>query len=317
MNQPLNVVFAGTPDFSVPALHALNAWCASNGHQFVGVLTQPDRPAGRGRKLSKSPVKVWAEEHGVAIDQPQTLRSTAGREVLTSWRPDLLVVVAYGLLLPIEVLTLPALGCINVHASELPRWRGAAPIQRALLAGDTSTAVCIMQMDEGLDTGAVWTVSRVPINADDTGGSLHDKLAAVGARALVETLPDILSSARQPLEQDEDNATYATKLTKQEARINWQDSAATIERQIRAYDPWPVAHTALDERLIRIFSARPTTAADAGAAVPGTIIDTKNGLCVATGAGVLEITMLQPAGGKRMSGKAFLNANDLLARRFS
>ncbi|NNF17033.1 MAG: methionyl-tRNA formyltransferase [Gammaproteobacteria bacterium] len=317
MNRPLNVVFAGTPQFSVPALQALHDWCKRNGHRLVGVLTQPDRPAGRGRKLNKSAVKLWAEEHGIEIDQPRSLRTAEGRQALVSWHPDLLVVAAYGLLLPAEVLDLPTLGCINIHASELPRWRGAAPIQRAILAGDTTTAVCIMQMDEGLDTGAIWSVSRVPISTTETGGTLHDKLSAVGARALVDTLPDIIAGTRQPQKQNDDGATYAAKLTKQEARIDWQDSAATIERQVRAFDPWPVAYTLLNDRRIRIFNARVLHCVDTTTSVPGTVIDTTDGLRVATGDGILDITKLQPAGGKRMEAAAFLNANECLGRRFS
>ncbi|HEY0766543.1 MAG TPA: methionyl-tRNA formyltransferase [Steroidobacteraceae bacterium] len=242
---------AGTPEFALPALTALLAQ-----HSVVGVLTQPDRPSGRGRKLAASPVKIAAQAHRLPLAQPQTLNNAAGRAALEAWGPQLLVVVAYGLILPREVLTLPPLGCVNRHASLRPRWRGAAPIQRAILAGDTETGVTLIQMDAGLDTGPMLLQRRLAISANHTGGSLHDELSTLGASALLEALDGLsagtLRASAQPLE----GVTYAAKIQKNEARIDWSRDALEIERQIRAFNPWPVAETQLAGEPLRILAAQ-------------------------------------------------------------
>ncbi|MBN2886636.1 MAG: methionyl-tRNA formyltransferase [Chromatiaceae bacterium] len=304
----LRLIFAGTPEFAVPTLAALiNAEC-----EVLGVYTQPDRPAGRGRKLQASPVKQLALEHGLQVYQPHSLkRDPEAVAELAALGADLMVVVAYGLLLPESVLAAPRLGCVNVHASLLPRWRGAAPIQRALLAGDADSGVCIMRMEAGLDTGPVYHRLVTPIGPDETGASLHDRLAALGAQALIEALPGILSGEHCPEPQDERLATYAHKLSKDEARIDWQRPAIEIERQIRAFDPWPVAETRLEGEVLRLWAAQAEPEAPARAA-PGSVLATgKAGIEVATGAGRLRITRLQPAGKRPMAAADFLNARRL------
>ncbi|KXX65068.1 methionyl-tRNA formyltransferase [Marichromatium gracile] len=303
----LRIIFAGTPDFACPSLAALIA----AGHQVVGVYTQPDRPAGRGRKLQASPVKQLALEHGIPVHQPQSLkRDPAAVAELAALEADLMVVVAYGLLLPQAVLDAPRLGCVNVHASLLPRWRGAAPIQRAVLAGDATSGVCIMQMEAGLDTGPVYHRLETALAADETGGSLHDRLAELGARALVEALPGIADGSRPPEAQDDAAATYAHKLTKDEALIDWSAPAVAIERQVRAFDPWPVAHTRLDDEQLRVWDARALD--EATTAEPGRVVGAdKHGIRVATGAGLLCITRLQPSGKRPMEAAAFINARNL------
>jgi len=312
MSRPLNVLFAGTPDFAVPVFDALFKWCSAQGHVLRAALTQPDRPAGRGQALRQSPIKVAATEHNIEVFQPDTLRDAAAQAHLAQWNPDLMVVVAYGLLLPTEVLEMPRFGCINVHASLLPRWRGAAPIQRAIAAGDTESGVCIMQMDEGLDTGPVWLRRAVPLAVSETGGSLHDVLAALGADALMDALPVILRGEQQAEPQLTDGVTYAHKLSKREAAIDWHQSAEQIEREIRAFSPWPVAHTRLGDRSLRIFAAEIVAAKSSAA--PGTIVKADDQLHVATGDGVLQLNELQPAGSRRMLATAFLNANDVLGQ---
>ena len=306
--QPLRILFAGTPDFAVPSLAALLA----AGHEVVGVYTQPDRPAGRGRKLQMSPVKALALEHGLPVQQPVSLkRDPEALERLRAFGADLMVVVAYGLLLPPAVLEAPRLGCVNVHASLLPRWRGAAPIQRAILAGDSETGICIMRMEAGLDTGPVYHRVVTAIEARETGGTLHDRLSELGARALIAALPGIAAGSTPPEPQDEALATYAHKLTKEEAVIDWTWTAEAIERQIRAFDPWPVAQTSLDGATLRIWEAQAEAASDAAEA-PGTVIQAdRSGIRVATGAGVLRITRLQPAAKKPMSAADYLNARHL------
>lgn len=335
MTDSLKVLFAGTPDFAVPVLEALQEWCAAQGHELRGVLTQPDRPAGRGQALRQSPVKIAALKHDIEVFQPLTLKNSDAQAQLRAWQPDLMVVVAYGLLLPKEVLETPRLGCINVHASLLPRWRGAAPIQRAIAAGDTESGVAIMQMDEGLDTGPVWLERRVELSNTETGGSLHDTLSILGAQALIESLPDIVAQTRIPSEQSTEGVTYAHKLTKREAAIDWTQSAVQIEREIRAFSPWPVAHTRLDDRSIRIFAAHVVAAKSAAESIatsnrdstqasgaqahpaPGTIIQNDECLHVVTGDGLLHISELQPAGSRRMLAHAYLNARDLNGQVFS
>jgi methionyl-tRNA formyltransferase len=305
---PQRLIFAGTPEFAVPCLDAL----IGAGHEPVAVYTQPDRPAGRGRRLQAGPVKARALALGLPVCQPATLkRDPQAVAALAAWGADLMVVVAYGLLLPKSALAAPRLGCINVHASLLPRWRGAAPIQRAILAGDPETGVCIMGMEAGLDTGPVYLRLALPIAPRETGGSLHDKLAALGARALVEALPGIVAGRLTPEPQGELGVTYAHKLEKSEATIDWGAPARTIERQVRAFDPWPVAETALDGQTLRIWSARASDR-EAGEAPPGTVIEAgRAGIVVATGAGTLVVERLQPPGKRPMESAAFLNARRL------
>ncbi|MCW8845029.1 MAG: methionyl-tRNA formyltransferase [Gammaproteobacteria bacterium] len=302
----LNLVFAGTPEFSVSALDALYA----AGHQVSLVLTQPDRPAGRGRKLSPSPVKLRALELGLAIAQPESLHTEEITRTLRDLQPDLMVVVAYGLIIPRQVLVIPRLGCINIHASLLPRWRGAAPIQRAILAGDSKTGVCIMQMDEGLDTGPVWLREKVDITDEDTGGSLHDKLAARGADALLSALPNILAGQPGPVRQQAEGACYARKLDKSEARIDWKDSATAIWLRIRAFNPWPVAETLYHGERLRIWSAIPEPGP--GEAAPGRVLACdKKGVLVDTGEGLLRLLQVQMPGKRPVTAREFANANPL------
>lgn len=307
------LVFAGTPAFSVPCLATL----IGAGQNVVCVYTQPDRPAGRGRKLQHSPVKELALSHGIPVRQPESLkRDRDERQVLRELAPDLMVVVAYGLILPQSVLDTPPLGCVNVHASLLPRWRGAAPIQRAVLAGDAQTGVCIMRMEAGLDTGPVYHRLAIPIAPDETGGSLHDRLSILGARALIEALPGILDGTSRPEPQDDSHATYARKLDKAEAAIDWGEPAAAIERRVRAFDPWPVATTRLDDEVLRIWSAEAADA-DVTGASPGTVLATGGaGIEVATGSGRLRITRLQAPGKRPMDAQDFLNARRLDGARF-
>ncbi|MBX3700333.1 MAG: methionyl-tRNA formyltransferase [Dokdonella sp.] len=304
MSSPLRLVFAGTPEFALPSLQA----CLASGAQVVAVYTQPDRPAGRGRQLAASPVKQAALAVGVVVEQPQTLRDAEARARLAAHAPDLMVVVAYGLILPRAVLALPRLGCWNVHASLLPRWRGAAPIQRAILAGDAQTGVDLMQMEAGLDTGPVLLEARTPIDAGDTGGSLHDRLATLGAQVLDEALTRVLRGETLPARpQAEGGVTYAHKLDKAEARLDWQAPAAALARAVRAFDPWPVAEAQLDGERVRIWQAQalPTPAT----APPGSIVAASaEGIDVATGEGILRIGALQREGGRRISARDWLNA---------
>jgi len=304
-----HLVFAGTPDFAATALAAL----LDTPHQVVAVYTQPDRPAGRGRKLRPGPVKQLALEHDLPVYQPASLTSDKALAELRGLRPDVMVVAAYGLLLPPAVLRLPPRGCLNIHASLLPRWRGAAPIQRAILAGDTETGVTIMQMDEGLDTGDMLLKKTCPIDPEDTAASLHDRLARLGAEAIVEALARLDELVPEP--QDESQATYARKLSKEEAIIDWQQPARLIDRQVRAFNPWPVAQTVCDGQTLRIWAARPLP--ETAGAAPGTVLAVgKAGVDVACGEGILRLTRLQPAGGKPMDVQAFVNGRpDLLRPR--
>ena len=300
----LRVVFAGTPDFSVPCLEA----CRASGAEVVAVYTQPDRPAGRGRKLTPSPVKQAAETAGIPVEQPESLKSAEAQAALAAYAPDLMVVVAYGLILPRKVLAIPRLGCWNVHASLLPRWRGAAPIQRAILAGDAESGVDLMQMEAGLDTGPVLLERRTPISRDDTGGSLHDRLAVLGADVLAEGLArvmagDVLASRAQPQE----GVTYAHKLDKAEARLDFARPAIELERQVRAFDPWPVAEGDVAGETLRIWAARAVDGQPG--AVPGSVLNmTRDGIDIACGEGALRVTALQRAGGKRITVADYLNA---------
>jgi methionyl-tRNA formyltransferase len=311
MTRPLRLVFAGTPEFAVPSLHA----CLASGAQVVAAYSQPDRPAGRGRKLAASPVKQAAMAAGIAVEQPETLRDESVRARLREYAPDLLVVVAYGLILPKAVLALPRLGCWNVHASLLPRWRGAAPIQRAILAGDGETGVDLMQMEAGLDTGPVLLEKRTPIAADDTGGSLHDRLAELGARALSEGLAQVLrGDLPLALPQAADGVTYAHKLDKAKARLDWSEPAAALARKVRAFDPWPVAEAEIHGERMRIWSATPI--AQATDAIPGSLVAThRDAIDIATGDGVLRIHELQREGGRRVAVRDWLNARREAASR--
>ena len=300
------IVYAGTPEFAVPALETLIA----SAHEVVAVYTQPDRPAGRGRRLQAGPVKRIAIEHGIPVEQPERLKPTEEQDRLREYRPDLMVVAAYGLILPQAVLDIPHHGCLNIHASLLPRWRGAAPIQRAILAGDAETGVTIMQMAAGLDTGDMLARHPCPIGPEDTAGTLQDRLALLGAEALLTTLGDLATGSLAPVPQDERLATYAAKLTKEEARIDWRQSAAAIDRAVRAYNPWPVAFTHMNGETLRIWEARPL-AADANAE-PGTVVaEGPEGINVATGAGLLRVLRLQLPGGKPLTAREFLNGRTL------
>jgi methionyl-tRNA formyltransferase len=304
MTSRLRLVFAGTPEFALPCLDA----CLAAPTDVVAVYTQPDRPAGRGRKLTPSPIKRRALDAGVPVEQPETLKGTGAQAKLASYAPDLMIVVAYGLILPKKVLAIPRLGCWNVHASLLPRWRGAAPIQRAILAGDVETGVDLMQMEAGLDTGPVLIERRTPIGADETGGSLHDRLAALGADALAEGLARIAKGETlTPKAQSETGVEYAHKLDKSEARIEWSQPAAAIERKVRAFDPWPVAEADIDGERLRIWSARAID--ERNDAAPGTIVaTTRDALDIATGDGVLRILEVQRDGGRRVSVRDWINA---------
>ena len=303
----MNLVFAGTPEFGVPALKSL----ADAGHKILAVYTQPDRPAGRGRKLGVSAVKGFALERGLPVRQPLTLKSENEIQALRAVLPDALIVIAYGLILPPAILTIPRFGCINVHASLLPRWRGAAPIQRAIEAGDEMTGITIMQMDAGLDTGAMLALAATPIHAHDTAASLHDRLAEIGAPLLVSTLARLERGDITAQAQDSAQATYASKLNKNEARIDWSTDAALIARRIRAFNPWPVAHTSIEGQTLRLWNA---VALPAGVAMkpPGTVLGTDvHGIQVQCGRGVVCLTQLQSEGGKVMDAQAFLNGRPL------
>jgi methionyl-tRNA formyltransferase len=309
MHQSLRIAFAGTPEFALPPLDAL----AASRHELVGVWTQPDRPAGRGRKLTPSPVKQRALELGVPVRQPENFKTEEARQTLRDVRPDVFAVVAYGIILPMSVLEIPRYGCLNIHASLLPRWRGAAPIQRAILAGDAETGIAIMQMDKGLDTGDVLNESRTPIGEADDSQTLHDRLAKLGAEALLQVLdalPDV-----EPRKQDGAAVAYAEKLTKEEAQLDWNRSALELARAVRGFNPWPVAYTAYQGQPLRIWRAK---ALDfSGKASPGTVLAAaREGIDVATGGGMLRILELQPAGGRVLSAADFANGRDLRQARF-
>lgn len=294
MTQALRLVFAGTPEFAAEHLKAL----LDTPHQIVAVYTQPDRPAGRGQKLMPSPVKQLALQHGLPVLQPPTLRDPAAQEELRALAPDLMVVVAYGLILPQVVLDIPRLGCINSHASLLPRWRGAAPIQRAVQAGDAESGVTVMQMEAGLDTGPMLLKVTTPITAADTGGSLHDRLAQLGPQAVVQAIAGLAAGTLQGEVQDDALATYAHKLNKDEARIDWNRPADELERLVRAFNPWPICHSTLDGQPLKVLAAEPAE----GRGQPGQILDaSKDGLTVACGEGALRLTRLQLPGGKPLA----------------
>ena len=315
----MRIAFAGTPEFALPALAALRSH-----HEVVGVLTQPDRPSGRGRRLTASPVKVAAVADGLPLAQPPTLRSEAARSQLASWRPDVLVVAAYGLLLPPEVLALPPLGCLNIHASLLPRWRGAAPVERAILAGDPYTGITIMQMDAGLDTGPVLLQRRIEITREHTGGSLRTDLSVLGAATLLEALSGRAEGALIALPQPNEGATYAPRIRKAEARIDFHGDALEIERQVRAFNPEPIAETRLDGEQLRIYAARALETSgdstwpqsDDKSVDPGVIVSVQDDyMLVQCGRGRLAVTEVQRPGRRPIGVRDFSHSLVLPGRR--
>lgn len=303
----MRLVFAGTPDFAATALRALLA----NGHQIVGVYSQPDRPSGRGRKLIPSPVKQVALEQALRVYQPESLKSTDAQAELKALDPDLMVVAAYGLILPRAVLGIPRYGCLNIHASLLPRWRGAAPIQRAIAAGDTESGITIMQMAEGLDTGDMLYQSATPIESTDTGGSLHDRLAEMGGEAVVEAIKQLETGTLTPEPQDDEQACYAHKLTKHDGHIDWSRPALEIDRQIRAFNPYPGSYTDLEQERIRIHQG--TVVPIAASQKPGTVLArARTGIDIACGEGALRVERLQLAGSRPQSVTDLINGGKAL-----
>lgn len=301
----MKIIFAGTPELAVPTLATLN----DSTHDVIMVLTQPDRPAGRGRKLKSSAVKTFAEAHNIPVCQPETLKTLTIVELLRNLKPDLMVVLAYGLIVPKTVLEIPTLGCINVHLSLLPRWRGAAPIQRAILAGDKTTGVTLMKMDTGIDTGDILKQAELPIHDHDTSATLHQRLGKLGAMTLSTSLNDITTEKLKGERQNEEQMTYAKKITKEEACINWQLSAEQIERRVRAFNSWPIAYTTLNKIRLRIWQAHACD--EKSTSKPGTIIETnKDHIKVACHQGTLSITQLQWPGGNVQTVQVALNANN-------
>lgn len=302
MPQSLKIIFAGTPDFAAHHLSVL----LNSEHHIVAAFTQPDRPAGRGKKLVASPVKQLAESHDIEVFQPVSLQQKTEQQLIAGLDADIMVVVAYGLLLPQAVLDLPRLGCINVHGSILPQWRGAAPIQRALWAGDSQTGVTIMQMEKGLDTGDILATSTCPITASDTSATLYSKLADMGAISLLDVLEQLATNRACATKQDDSKASYAHKLSKEEARIDWHLPAEQIERCIRAFNPWPGSFFSVEGQMIKVWQA---SVVRHQSDEPGTIthID-KSGISVATSDGLLKLEVLQPAGKKNMSCQDLLNS---------
>ena len=305
----MRIVFAGTPEFAVPSLRA-----ACTKAEVVAVYTQPDRPAGRGRGLQASPVKLEALSRGIPVLQPETLKAQVSRDALRALKPDLMVVVAYGLLLPQKILDIPAHGCWNVHASLLPRWRGAAPIQRAIEAGDAETGVCLMQMEKGLDTGPVLLSQSLAIGEQETGGQLHDRLAELGAQVLSDGLGLLRAGIRPvPRPQPAEGVVYAHKLDKAEAKLDWTQPAVALARKVRAFNPWPVAEATLAGERVRIHGA--IAIESAAGATPGSVLAAgRDGIDVACGEGALRIRVLQRDGGKAITAADWLNARrDILA----
>ncbi|RQM37869.1 methionyl-tRNA formyltransferase [Erwinia psidii] len=298
----LNIIFAGTPDFAARHLDAL----LSSSHNVVGVFTQPDRPAGRGNKLTSSPVKQLAEQHNIPVFQPKSLRPEENQQLIARLNADVMVVVAYGLILPAPVLAMPRLGCINVHGSLLPKWRGAAPIQRSLWAGDSETGVTIMQMDVGLDTGDMLHKLACPIEPEDTSASLYNKLARLGPAGMLATLEQLSADTAKPEVQDDALVSYAEKLNKEEAKIDWTLSAAQLERCVRAFNPWPVSYFTVEDQPVKVWKASVQPHVDSK---PGEIVQAdRHGIQVATSNGVLVLEELQPAGKKAMQAQDLLNS---------
>ena len=300
----MKIIFAGTPDFAVPALAAL----IEAKHDIVMVLTQPDRPAGRGMKLKASPVKVLAQQHGLAIFQPESLKPVDVQAHIEALMADVMIVAAYGLIIPTAVLIMPRFGCYNIHASLLPRWRGAAPIHRSILAGDTETGVTIMEVVPALDAGAMVSKGAVTITDKDTTQSLHDRLAKIGAELMIQAMHTLVNSGELPsIPQDESLVTYAHKLEKAEASIDWHNTALQLSRQVRAFNPFPVAQGILNGDVCRIWMA----SAESGSAKSGEIVSVQNGILVGCGQGLLRITELQAPGGKRLTAQAFVQGHNL------
>ena len=307
MTTPLRIVYAGTPEFAVPALAAL---CASE-HEVVAVYTQPDRPAGRGRVLTASPVKVCAQLHSLPVIQPLNFREAQSIEQLRSYQPDVMVVAAYGLILPQAVLDIPRIGCINIHASLLPRWRGAAPIQRAILAGDAETGITIMRMEAGLDTGPMLKKQGFALMPEDTAASVHDRLAELGATLLMQVLDHFPESLHHAVPQPQDGVTYAKKLSKEEALLDWSLSAEELDRRIRAFNPWPIAETRLHDQQLRVWRAQ--VMRHAHDQNPGMILATNShGIQVACGSDVLNLTEVQLSGRNRLSAAEFIKSHHQL-----
>ncbi len=303
MSKPLRIIFAGTPDFAARHLTAL----LSSEHEVIAVYTQPDRPAGRGKKLTASPVKHIALENNLPVYQPENFRPEQSKQQLADLKADIMVVVAYGLLLPQAVLDTPALGCINVHGSILPRWRGAAPIQRSIWAGDKETGITIMQMDIGLDTGDMLKIATLPIEPDDTSASMYEKLAKLGPQALLSCLSDIATGHVTATKQDDSQANYAQKLSKEEAKIDWTQSAEFIERSIRAFNPWPVSYFTVADHNIKVWQS---CVEESSVTEPaGTILRAdKSGIYIATGKNTLVLKQIQLSGKKAMSVQDVLNS---------
>jgi len=318
MSQALRIIFAGTPDFSVAPLQAL----LDSQHDVIAVYTQPDRPAGRGRKLTASPVKQVAEENGIPVYQPESLKEAEAQQTLNSLNADIMIVVAYGLILPQVVLDMPKMGCLNIHASLLPRWRGAAPIQRAIESGDQQSGVTIMQMNAGLDTGDMLYKLTTDITDNDTAQTLHDRLSVLGCEALMATLEGLQKQTITPEVQDESLVTYAEKMHKEEAEVQWKQPALNIVRKIQAFNPWPVAYTLFQEKPLRIWQARQLTTEEQQefadiTKLPGLVLSlNKNGLIVATGDEPICIQQVQPAGKKAMSAYDFAQSRNLNGYQF-
>lgn len=315
MTQPLNVIFAGTPEFSVAPLQTL----IDSGHKVIAVYTQPDRPAGRGRKLTASPVKSLALEHNIPVYQPETLRDKDTQQALAELNADLMIVVAYGLILPENVLQMPKHGCLNIHASLLPRWRGAAPIQRAIESGDTETGVTIMQMDIGLDTGDMLVKKTTVINTGDNAQTLHDRLSILGCEAMLEAIELVQTGQLKPEKQDENLVTYAEKMHKAEAEINWTQPAQTIVHKIQAFNPWPVAFTEFQEQPLRILHAhiaQEPENLDSVKPAGLVMLVNKTGMLVSTGSKPIWLTQVQPAGKKAMAAYDFAQSRQLIGHQF-
>jgi methionyl-tRNA formyltransferase len=300
---PLRIIFAGTPEFAVPTLEAL----LNSPHEIIAVYTQPDRPAGRGQKIKESAVKIIAKTHDIPIQQPLSLKNPDEQQALAELKPDVMIVVAYGMILPPEVLAIPRLGCINIHPSLLPRWRGAAPIQRAILAGDRETGVTIMQMDKGLDSGPILSQIHYPLS-NETSAELHDRLAMIGAELLLDSLTQLEHAEISAKPQDPTHVTYAAKISKTEAMIDWNRSATEINDQVRGLNPWPIAHTAWNGEALKIWQAEVLT--ENSDALPGTILRVnKQGLDIACNKSVLRILKVQLPGGRPISMTDFMNAH--------
>lgn len=308
----MKIVFAGTPEFSVAALESMLA----SRHEVIAVYCQPDRPSGRGRKLKPGPVKACALAHHLPVYQPASLRTHEDQQIFSRLGADLMVVVAYGLILPVEILQAPRLGCLNIHASLLPRWRGAAPIQRAILAGDPVSGVTIMQMDEGLDTGDMLLKVECDIGDEDTAGILHDRLRALGAQAIIDTIDQLESGQSRPEPQENEASCYAAKLDKAEAIMDWKKPSIELHRQVRAFNPWPVAQTLWNDKVLRVWEATRTGAEGTRGELPGTVVHADRlGIDVMTTDGMLRLKKIQLPGGKPMTVEAFLNAHTIVGDR--